>query len=189
MCCTEKKVMFNIPGDICKKILNECEKYQFSDRNKLRNYNIFRKVFIMVWYDHQYYYHNEKLNAVKKIIIYLFGTLNEETNTICLNEPIDAIIPEEVNDYSLGSFRKYNHPGKNNNKFCINCINCENCIGCIDCTNCRKCKKCRCVYECEECQWCEGCKNCEKCFKCTFCNDCELCRNCVGVGNPHFGSI
>lgn len=164
--------MFEIHSDICSKILEECEKYAFWDYNKLSNYEGFGWV---IFVDDKGY---SRLIAIKKIIMYLFGTLNDKTNTISLDGPINAIIPEEINDYSLGSFRKFNHPDKNNNNFCINCVNCKNCTGCIDCTGCRKCNNCHLCEKCFKCDKCDECKNCKKCFDCGACRKCELCNNC-----------
>lgn len=188
ICYQKRKAMFEISEDICNKIIEECEKYKFCDINNLGNYEAFCK---NIYYDDPNDY--RRLICIKKIILYLFGTLNDDT--ITLEEDIDAIIPEGIDDYSLGSFKKFNHPGKNNNKFCINCINCRNCTGCIDCTGCRKCKNCqsckkctnciRCVDcdKCKSCCKCDSCKECELCEECEYCDNCESCNECMNVGD------
>lgn len=195
--------MFEISGDICKGIIEKCEKYKFQDFNNLSNYEVFGHV---LYFDERTQI--TKLIKIKKIIMYLFGTL--EGDTITLDGPIDAIIPEEIDDYSLGSFKKFNHPGKNNNKFCINCVNCKNCTGCLDCTGCRKCKNCqlckkctacsnceRCEKckscnecgtskDCVDCEWLTLCSDCSNCYDCQHCNSCEYCNDCLGCDNYQF---
>ncbi|MBR2022797.1 MAG: hypothetical protein IJ997_03810 [Mycoplasmataceae bacterium] len=195
--------MFEISEDICNKIIEECEKYKFHDVNNLSNYYIFENVIYID--DHNKY---RRLITIKKIIMYLFGTL--EGDTITLDESIDAIIPEDIDDYSLGSFKKFNQPNKNNNIFCINCVDCKNCTGCIDCIGCKRCKNCqlckkciacnKCEYcdkcklcvECEASKYCYGCEwvtlcsNCLECNNCQHCNNCEYCDDCLGCDNYHF---
>ena len=164
--------MFIIPLDICEKLIEECEKYQFHDVNKLSQYKIFSHVVSFKLFK---YSSSMQLNFCKKIIMYLFGTLNG--NIITLDEPINAFIPEKIDDYSLGSFKKFDQHGRNNN-FCINCVDCENCTSCVGCTGCKKCKNCYSCTKCYDCIKCEECKNCIDCFDCEICNDCELCSDC-----------
>ena len=135
-------------------------------------------------------------DTAKKICMYLFGTLKD--NTITVDEKIDAIFPEKMPCYfSIGSFKMFNKDVRNND-LCFNCYECDNCTQCIECkkcvdcdfcvecydcafcTNCRNCRNCDLCYDCDDCsRKCLSCKNCCECKNCEECRNCDNCEDCA----------
>lgn len=147
----------SIPEDIQMKILKECEKYKletgFSDDD--------------IMYIGKNFFTD--LIDIKKIVIYLLGTLNNDT--IMLNCIIDLLYDDkEVVDFSIGSLLKYNQENRRNH-LCLNCYMCEDCIRCN-----------RCIFskDCSDSSLCYGCINCKNCSDCHTCTQCTACKNCTG---------
>lgn len=158
----------SIPEDVQKKILEECKKYKLETC-----YNDDDIMYI------EKYFFTDLIDA-KKIIIYLLGTLNNDT--IMLNDNLDLFCDDtDIIDFSIGSLLKYNQHDRNN-YLCLNCYNCEDCTRCNRChliRNCSNCSLCNSCQDCEECSNCHTCTQCTVCNNSSFCYDCIHCKNCA----------
>lgn len=174
-------------------ILEEIDKYNYKIYHKeLINdlfynifalSNIFRLINITIDVNHDQHL---------KILAYLFGTYNAETDTIILeNLNIDPILINKINDIRPAIFNKFNNIDTdnilcfdcfrcNNCKLCNNCRYCDNCNYCVDCNNCEDCNKCNACNDCNNCKKCIVCNDCENCKKCVNCEKCYICKKCNG---------